>query len=152
MFKRLFGAPPKAPDTKVRDVLDMSLQFVKFSLGALPDDFEQMLSADTFYILVGFQAGALIQAAYVVGISPEATGQLIPVLLEQANNMSAEKSKLVAKKIGALVESGYPPVDNGAEALDAFYSAENEQARVEAAQRLSVLIQNFEARRGQDGT
>jgi hypothetical protein len=82
MFKKLFGFSPKEPDTRARDALDLSLQFVKFSLGALPDDFERTLSADTFYILVGFQVGTLIQAAHVIGISPEATAELMPALLE----------------------------------------------------------------------
>lgn len=147
MFGKLFGKKKKDPqisDKQIHDALGFSHKFLEICNGFLPDDFDSTLTADKFYILVGFQFGALSSAANTVGLTPSATAQIFPTLLEAINGVSKEKAQAIMRKIPELIDQNYPPIEIGSNALDNFYSSESEAAKVKYAQELAQLITQFE--------
>lgn len=131
-------------EKQVHDALSFSHKFLEVSQGFLPEDFVDTLTADKFYILVGFQFGAFCSAAHTVGLSPRATSQIFPTLLEKLNGVSTERAKQISSKLHDLINKNYPPIEIGGNALDSFYSSESEAAKLKYAKELALLISQFE--------
>ncbi|MGB1428829.1 MAG: hypothetical protein ACPG62_11050 [Cycloclasticus sp.] len=147
MFGKLFGnkkASPQITDKQIHDALGFSHKFLEICQGFLPDDFDKTLTADKFYILIGFQFGAFSASANIVGLTPSATAQIFPTLLETLNGVSKEKAQAIMSKIPDLIDQKYPPIEIGGNALDNFYSSESEAAKIKYAQELAQLISQYE--------
>lgn len=147
MFGKLFGkkkASPQITDKQVQDALRFSHEFLKICQGFLPDDFEKTLTADKFYILVGFQFGAFSASAHIVGLTPSVTVQIFPTLLEMLIGVSKEKAQAIMDKIPDLIDQNYPPIEIGSNALDNFYSSDSESVKIKYAQELAQLISRYE--------
>jgi len=135
--------PDKIKDEDIQDALHMCFEFLKVCNGFLPHDFGENMTLDKYFLLVGFQFGAFSKAAQRFDISIEDATELFPVILETVNGLSEVEAAQTAEKITNLISSGYPPIDIGSDAMQVFSNAEDDAVRVQAAQKILLLIEKY---------
>ena len=131
---------------KISATMQIALKFLMIAAGFLPGRFEKNMNTQQVAILFAFQAGAIVEACYMVSLSVDETVATCNEVLQILNNLTKERATEILRKVSDYMKHGYPPYEEGQKAFRDYVAAisnNSEEESLLAAKRLWILLEAF---------
>ena len=137
----------QSPEQKnITVAMNTAYRFLTLSTGFIPEEFDKNMSAQQTAILFAFEAGAITEACYSVGLSVSETVAITRELFKLVNSLPEDKARSIVAKVGEYIDAGYPPYESGAKAFSDFLDAvfnDNDTELILSTKKLWSLLECY---------
>ncbi len=131
-------------EENIKAVTQMALQFLAEAIGQCPAGLERSANRDIVFAVLGFQYGAVQSAAYVAGLSENATAGIATDVVSRINGMDQESVSKFLALMPTLAEKEYPPIGIGGKALIGFYNSATDEEKLATAASLREILRQID--------
>ncbi len=134
----------KNPEENIEAVTKLSLQFLAEAIGQCPTGLESSTNRDIIFAVLGFQYGAVQNAAYIAGLDEDVSSDIAEDVISRINGMDKETVSKFLVLMPTLAEKEYPPIGIGGKAIIGFYNASSEEEKLTTVGSLREILRQID--------
>lgn len=131
-------------EKNIEVVTKMALQFLAEAIGQCPSGLESSTNRDIVFAVLGFQYGAVQSAAYVAGLSEDASAIIAEDVIRRINGMEKDKVSKFLALMSQLAEKKYPPIGIGGKAIISYYNSATDEEKVATVCSLLEILRQID--------
>ena len=131
-------------EKNIEVVTKLALQFLAEAIGQCPSGLESSTNRDIVFAVLGFQYGAVQSAAYVAGLSEDASAIIAEDVIRRINGMEKDKVSKFLALMSQLAEKKYPPIGIGGKAIISYYNSATDEEKVATVCSLLEILRQID--------